>query len=111
IQSQLDAVFAAQQNNQFGPNRYAYFFKAGQYSNLDLNIGYYTHVIGLGQMPDDVVITGDVHSDGVLSDHNATVNFWRGCENFTVIPSNAGSSLLEASKTMTWAVSQGTWLR
>lgn len=111
IQSQLDAVFSAQQNNQFGPNRYVYFFKSGQYSNLDLNIGYYTHVIGLGQMSDDVVITGDVHSDGVLSDHNATVNFWRACENLTVVPTNAGSSLLEASKTMTWAVSQGTSLR
>jgi hypothetical protein len=111
IQSQLDAVFAAQQNNQFGPNRYVYFFKSGQYSNLDLNLGYYTQVIGLGQMPDDVVITGDVHSDGVLSEHNATINFWRACENLTVVPTNAGAGLLEAPKTMTWAVSQGTSLR
>jgi hypothetical protein len=111
IQSQLDAVFAAQQNNQFGPNRYVYFFKSGQYSNLDLNLGYYTQVIGLGQMPDDVVITGDVHSDGVLSEHNATINFWRACENLTVVPTNSGAGLLEAPKTMTWAVSQGTSLR
>ncbi len=111
IQSQLDAVFSAQQNSEFGPTRYAYLFKAGQYSNLDLRIGYYTHVIGLGQAPDDVTITGDVHADGALSEHNATTTFWRACENFAVVPTNAGSSVLEASKTMTWAVSQGTWLR
>ena len=111
IQGQLDAVFSAQQNNQFGPNRYAFLFKSGQYSNLDVNIGYCTQVIGLGQMPDDVTITGDVHSDGVLANNNATVNFWRACENFAVVPASAGSSLLEAANTMTWAVSQGTWLR
>jgi len=68
-------------------------------------------VIGLGQTPDSVTITGDVHSDGVSSDHNATVNFWRACENFAVTPKSAGGSLLEANNTMTWAVSQGTWLR
>ena len=51
----------------------------------------------------DVVITGDVHSEGVLANHNATVNFWRSCENLAVLPTN--------NNTMTWAVSQGTWLR
>jgi hypothetical protein len=111
IQSQLDAVFSAQENSQFGSSRYACLFEPGQYTNLDVNLGYYTHVIGLGQMPDDVTITGDVHSDGVLSSHNATVNFWRGCENFAVVPTNAGDSILEANNTMTWAVSQGTSLR
>jgi hypothetical protein len=103
IQSQLSSIFASQQNNQFGPSRYACFFEAGQYSNLDVNLGYYTQVIGLGQMPDDVVINGNVHSEGVLADDNATVNFWRGCENMAVIPTN--------NDTMTWAVSQDTWLR
>jgi hypothetical protein len=111
IQSQLSNVFSQQQNNQFGSSRYAFFFKPGQYSNLDVDLGYYTQVIGLGQMPDDVTITGDVHSDGVLANNNATVNFWRGCENFAVVPTNAGSSQLEAANTMTFAVSQDTWLR
>jgi len=111
IQSQLDTVFSAQQNSEFGANRYAYLFKPGQYTNLDVRLGYYTHAIGLGQMPDDVTITGDVHSDGALANHNATTTFWRACENFAVVPTNAGSSVLEANNTMTWAVSQGTWLR
>jgi hypothetical protein len=111
IQSQLDAVFSAQENNQFGSSRYAFLFQPGQYTNLDLNLGYYTQALGLGKTPDDVIITGDVHSDGVLSSHNATVNFWRACENLAVVPTNAGASVLEANNTMTWAVSQGTSLR
>jgi len=36
---------------------WGYLFKPGQYTNLDVNLGYYTQAIGLGQMPDDVVIT------------------------------------------------------
>src|ERR1700722_8444794 len=47
IQSQLSAVFSQQQNNQFGTARFVYAFKAGQYSNLDVNLGFYTQVIGL----------------------------------------------------------------
>jgi hypothetical protein len=111
IQSQLSAVFSQQQNSQFGASRYAYFFKPGQYSNLDVNLGYYTQVIGLGQMPDDVVITGNVHSVGVLANDNATTTFWRSCENLAVIPTGTATSPLEANNTMTWAVSQDTWLR
>ena len=111
IQSQLSAVFSQQQNSQFGANRYAYFFMPGQYSNLDVNLGYYTQVIGLGQSPDDVVITGNVHSMGVLPNDNATTTFWRSCENLAVVPTDTATSPLEANNTMTWAVSQDTWLR
>ncbi len=111
IQSQLNGVFAVQQNNQFGTQRYSLFFKSGQYSNLDVNLGYYTQVMGLGRMPDDVVITGNVHSAGVLANDNATTTFWRSCENLAVVPTGTATSPLEANNTMTWAVSQGTSLR
>ncbi len=111
IQIQLTALFSLQQNNQFGTNRYACIFKPGQYSNLDVDLGYYAQIIGAGQMPDDVKITGNVHSDGVLANNNATVNFWRCCENLAVVPTAAPSSGLETANTMTWAVSQGTSLR
>jgi hypothetical protein len=111
IQSQLNTVFAAQKKSEFGPGRYVYLFKPGQYTNLDVNLGYYTHVLGLGRMPDDVMIKGNVHADGVLENHNATTTFWRACENLAVVPIRAGISSLEAANTMTWAVSQGTWLR
>ena len=104
IQSQLNTVFSQQQNNQFGAQRYALFFKPGQYSDLDVNVGYYTQVIGLGQSPDNVTINGMLHSEGVLANHNATVNFWRSAENLAVQPTNSNN-------TVTWAVSQGTSLR
>jgi hypothetical protein len=111
IQSQLSAVFSQQQNSQFGTGRYAYLFKPGQYSNLDVDLGYYTQAIGLGQTPDDVVIAGNVHSVGVLANDNATTTFWRSCENLAVAPTGTATSPLEADNTMTWAVSQGTSLR
>lgn len=103
IQSKLDAVFQAQERNQFGPERYAFLFKPGQYS-LDVNIGFYTQALGLGQRPDDVAIAGSVHSDANwLGNGNATCNFWRGCENLAVTPPDATP--------IHWAVSQGTALR
>jgi hypothetical protein len=104
IQSQLDAVFSQQKYNQFGPQRYALLFKPGQYSNLDINVGYYTQLLGLGQMPDDVAISCYLHSDGVLVNENATVNFWRAAENLAIIPTNSANYMM-------WAVSQGTALR
>ena len=77
IQSQMDAVFSQMQYNQFGTQRYAYLFKPGQYNNLDVNLGFYTQVLGLGRSPDDVTINGYMHSDGILPGQNATINFWR----------------------------------
>ena len=47
-------VYAVQQNNQFGPARYALLFKPGTY-NVDVPVGFYTQVLGLGQSPDEVV--------------------------------------------------------
>jgi hypothetical protein len=104
IQSALDKVFAEQQESEFGAGRYALFFEPGRYTNLDVNLGFYTQVIGLGQMPDDVVITGNVHSEGAWENNNATCNFWRACENLAVVPT-------VNDNTMTWAVSQDTSLR
>lgn len=103
IQSRLNAVFAKQERNQFGLDRYACFFKPGHY-DVDVNVGFYTQVLGLGRSPDDVAITGAVHSDANwLGNGNATCNFWRSCENIAVTP--VGTAPLH------WAVSQGTSLR
>ena len=104
IQDQITAVYAQQKYNQFGTQRTAMMFKPGVYPNLDLPLGYYTQVIGLGRSPDDTTITGDLYSDGVLVNENATVNFWRGAENLAVIPTNSGNYVI-------WAVSQGTSFR
>ncbi len=104
IQSQITAIYAEQKYNQFGPQRTAMMFKPGVYPDLDLPLGYYTQVIGLGQSPDDTTITGDLYSDGVLVNENATVNFWRSAENLAVVPTNSGNYVI-------WAVSQGTSFR
>ena len=96
IQGAINSIFSAQQNNQFGTRRDAILFKPGTY-NVDIPVGFYTEVRGLGAMPDDVNITNQVHSNPVLPNNNATQNFWRGVENFSVTPPGSG---------MLWAVSQ-----
>jgi len=97
-----DYVYGA----EFSKARYAILFKPGAYE-ADVKIGYYTQVIGLGHVPDDVTITGAVRSrsDWRTDDPgDALINFWRGAENMGVIPT------LD-SNTSIWAVSQATHLR
>jgi hypothetical protein len=103
IQSQIDAVSSKQKGNEFSSDRYAYFFKPGQY-NLDVRVDFYMQVLGLGHSPDDVTITGAVRGTADWFGGNATLNFWRGAENFAVVPT-------QDSNTAVWAVSQGTWIR
>jgi hypothetical protein len=50
IQNQVNATFQTQQSNQFGPERYAFLFMPGSYS-LDIQVGFYTTVRGLGKPP------------------------------------------------------------
>jgi hypothetical protein len=103
IQSQMSTVYSQQQNSQFGTARYAYFFKPGTYTSIDVQIGFYMQALGLGQTPDAVSITGAVRSN---SNGDATQDFWRGAENIEVTTSaniNGGATV--------WAVSQGTHLR
>ena len=79
IQEQIDKVYAIQAKAQFGSERYALLFQPGTY-NVDIPVGFYTHVIGLGAAPDSVHIKGKVHSDAYLSNNNSTCNFWRAVE-------------------------------
>ena len=102
IQSQLDTIDNAQQTNQFGTSRYALLFTPGSY-NVNVNVGYYTQVLGLGQTPGQTTITGGgVNSNAQWNGGNATENFWRGVENLTLAPS---------SGTTEWAVSQASPMR
>ncbi len=104
IQNRIDAVFKKQERSQFGPDRYAYLFKPGKY-NLDVQLGFYMQVLGLGKSPDDVAITGALRSKAAwMRNNNATCNFWRGAENLSVTPT------LENNVNI-WAVSQGAALR
>jgi hypothetical protein len=103
IQKTIDDVFATQERGQFNERRFAFLFKPGKY-NLDLQVGFYTHVAGLGRSPDDVEIEGAVRSKAGWMRGNATCNFWRCAENLSVVPTIEGSADV-------WAVSQGTALR
>ena len=96
IQAQIAKAYAAQQHNEFGPQRNAFLFTPGSY-NIDVPVGFYTEVIGLGASPDDVKIQGNVHADASLRNNNATTTFWRAIEGLAVTPTGG---------TMQWAVSQ-----
>src|ERR1035441_10259073 len=50
IQEQIDKAYAIQKNSQFGPARYALLFEPGEYK-VDVPVGYYTQVLGLGASP------------------------------------------------------------
>src|SRR5258708_27053265 len=62
IQKQIDAVYATQEHNEFGPQRYAFLVLPGSYS-VGVPVGFYTEVMGLGASPDATRITGNVHAD------------------------------------------------
>jgi len=100
---------------QFGDERYAFFFKPGDFSNVGFDVGFYTHIVGLGMVPTDTRIgrlsvtaqwRGTVHypaRNPSLPDRNyignSTCNFWRTMENVHLL-----------SNTM-WGVSQAAPLR
>ncbi|MER6473263.1 RICIN domain-containing protein [Streptomyces collinus] len=96
IQGKLDTIFRQQESDQFGSRRYAVLFKPGAYS-ADVNVGFYTQVLGLGLTPDAVTVNGAVHAEADWFQGNATQNFWRGAENLSVNPTGGKDR---------WAVSQ-----
>ncbi len=113
IQSAVDAVSQVQAlpSSQFNTVRHAFLFKPGSY-DVDVELGYYTSVAGLGLSPDDVAINGEVRVEGQLQpdgSYSALVNFWRSAENLSVnpiAPSYYGGAAIDQ-----WAVSQAAPLR
>ncbi len=91
IQTSVNNVFAQMESNQFGTQRYQLLFKPGVYNNyFNAQIGFYTSISGLGQNPDDVQLHGDVTVDAGWFGGNATQNFWRSAENYSIYPSRRG---------------------
>ncbi len=103
VQTLIDSIYAGQvyPANEFSKNRYALLFKPGTYK-LDIRVGYYMHIMGLGSSPEDVVIVGAVRSNSTQGGH-VLCNFWRTAENLTIVP------IIDS--TNTWAVSQAAPLR
>ena len=101
MQSRIDGIYARQQHSEFSRERYAFLFLPGAY-NLDIPIGFYTQLLGLGETPDSVHITGNVRVDAASRNDNATTTFWRSAEGFSVTPTVSP---------MRWAVSQAVAFR
>jgi hypothetical protein len=102
IQADINQVYATQQSNQFGTQRYELMFEPGTY-DVSVPVGFYTEVVGLGQNPSQTVITGGgIYANAAWNGGNATENFWRGVENITIEPSSGSTE---------WAVSQADPMR
>ncbi|MDP5093429.1 MAG: coagulation factor 5/8 type domain-containing protein [Polaribacter sp.] len=101
IKNTLHALHEQQKYNEFGSERYALLFKPGTYE-FDVTVDYYVQALGLGRYPSDVIINGVVQSitttNNSSSSNNVTTMFWRGAENFKVVPKD--------HKMVYWAVSQ-----
>ncbi len=84
VQKTVSDIYEEQEENQFGDERYAILFKPGIYdTSLEVNVGFYTQVSGLGISPDNTNIN-KLWVDADWMNHNATCNFWRSAENFSV---------------------------
>ena len=115
IQSKIAAAYASNgghepaNHGQFSTKRFAFLFKPGTYS-VDVPVGYYTHVAGLGALPGDVTFTS---AKGVYSEEQdysvggALCTFWRMAENFKT----TANFDWQVGKGMMWAVSQAAPLR
>lgn len=109
VQKYIDNVYKTTEAGQFISDRYAMMFAPGTYSdNLNVNVGFYTQVAGMGISPKDTTL-GNITCkaewmkgkkyDGSVN-YNALCNFWRSVENLTT-----------TNQTTMWAVSQATSMR
>jgi hypothetical protein len=117
IQATLDATHAAQVDNEMGTDRFAYLFEPGTYGTaenpLQIKVGYYTEIAGLGDSPDDVVINGKVEVyNRCLAPDNcvALVNFWRTLSNLSIQVNSLGQDGCRSTANF-WAVSQAASMR
>ena len=62
IQSYINNVYKTTESGQFGSDRYAFLFAPGTYSDsLNVEIGFYTQVAGLGLTPTETTV-GNIRS-------------------------------------------------
>ena len=123
IQATADAIHVQQVSDEMGGNRYSLLFAPGEYGTdaepLQIKVGYYTEVAGLGASPGDVRINGAVEVYNQCFDDPANPefvgcfalnNFWRGMSNLTIDVNKAGQGGCESSANF-WAVSQAVSMR
>ena len=117
IQATIDAIHAQQVDAEMSTNRYALLFEPGSYGTVDqplqLKVGYYTEIAGLGASPTDVTINGkiEVYNRCLAPDNCvALVNFWRTLSNLSLNINALGQDGCRASANF-WAVSQAVSMR
>ena len=120
IQATVDAIHAQQVDDEMGTNRHLLLFKPGVYGSasepLQMKVGYYTEVAGLGASPADVTINGKIEvynrclEGGGTSNCVALVNFWRTLSNLSLNINALGQDGCRASANF-WAVSQAVSMR
>lgn len=120
IQAKADAVYAQQVDSEMGTGRVALLFKPGTYGTADkplqIKVGYYTEITGLGASPADVTINGKVEVYNRCLEDNGTANcialdnFWRTISNLTIAVNGKGQDGCRASANF-WAVSQAVPMR
>ncbi|WP_137844597.1 adenylyl cyclase [Microbacterium sp. 2FI] len=117
IEADLDALHAEQVDAEMSTVREAVFFLPGEYGSaadpLQVNVGYYTDISGLGASPEDVNIHGSIEVyNRCLTDSNciALVNFWRTISNLSIDIDKEGQDGCRMSANF-WAVSQAVSMR
>jgi hypothetical protein len=112
IQADVNAIYAQQATNEMGTARYALLFEPGTYGSqsnpLDIPVGYYTEVDGLGQDPSGVVINGGVTAIG-QNGSGALDTFWRSVSNLTIHVVATADGCHTGNEM--WAVSQAAPMR
>lgn len=98
---------------QFNENRFSLYFKPGDYtSTRTMPVGFYTQVAGLGKTPYDVKLN-NLEVPAYLANNNATCNFWRSVENFSVIKTGDNSSYYGGWRPdqFNWGIAQAAPMR
>ena len=127
IETIVNGIWLQQRDAEMLPNRYSFLFEPGEYGTesdpLQIAVGYYTEVAGLGASPEDVQINGKVEVFNRCFDAPdrpnyedpdrecfALNNFWRSISNLTINVNGFGQDGCAASANF-WAVSQASSMR
>jgi hypothetical protein len=121
IRKRTDAIWRQQVDAEMSGERWSLLFLPGTYGSaaepLQIKVGYYTEVAGLGASPSDTVINGKVEVyNRCLTDAPrqpycvALNNFWRSLSNLTIDINGTGQDGCRASANF-WATSQASSLR
>ncbi|SHI00552.1 fibronectin type III domain-containing protein [Clostridium intestinale] len=100
-------------NAQFNENRFSIYFKPGDYTKTKtIPVGYYTQIAGLGKTPYEVKLN-NLEVPSYLPNNNATCNFWRSVENFSVIKTGDNTSYFGGWRPdqFNWSIAQAAPMR